>query len=1073
MRVVVVLSIVLMLSVFVSASWYSDIFGSKTKLSPETNSVSDINSGLVDYYKFDEVSGNLRTTLLDSSGNSKVGAIYGEVLREPGKFGSALNFAGNTNSYAKIPGLHPDSQIYSISLWLKPEQVGKRQLFVSYGGSSAQNTACNQYMTMNEDGQFYYSHGDSSAHVQSNFGSTKAVNGAWIHLTSTYDGATLKTYVNGVLAKSVASTVPYSIVGDTYFGGTCGYPWYGSIDEVRIYNRVLSDDEVKKIYDEVPIIPPSVACTDSDGGIKYYTKGTATGYENGSIVTSTDGCRYDNKTLAEVYCSDNVYLKVQQYTCPSGVCSDGACIPSTNTSSDCTDSDGSVEQKEITEGTSKIINDLSVTLIEANENTVENSIDAKIQIKDYGTIVLSTNHVFETTIQVGDDLYLVSLVSGTDTSSTLSVMNLKIYTKGTTTFGSLSAADYCSSDTLLSENICSSGTYKMTSLQINCPSGVCSDGACIPSTNTSSVCTDSDGGNNPYVAGNVIGGTICDKGCGPNTGVSDKCVSDKENYSSNRLNEYFCSDDGNYVNWYQYVCVDGCSIKGECLKTGKTQDLCSGLIDTVKYPVAEFESNGVKYKLSWNDYYPNQIYYANGQEYNTNEYMASYYTPSQPVAEGQKYTSTYVQYDVMVFDDKSVDLVKYLDDWMKNQIYCKSDRIAQQDVYICNYRVFDSSINSKTSKNREIIWANGNVLVQMYTDTYESLTNEEINQLSIQRAEDFINTLGGTKYPYAYGDYYVDYPAIGLVENSLGMCNSKVDFSNETCLSSWNCKTEPAICPPHGFQTRICVNSCPDKQSGERRVMTDSVSCNPGICAGCLVPKWFGNKDLSGENKCIPYGFRFENQIDLGNGVINTDSRETLSVDEADRENDGINLTITQDGKAILYLENFDGKNITYTFVKGDKVDISSLYSSKENFIEAILYVNDVIYNSEAYSKSYIDFNIHISYLGNTIQKVNAYCEIDGQIGVQKVKDYDGSWAKCQNNYECESNVCSSGECVDVKGAITQAKGLRAFFVKILCAISNPLSSEQRDSCVAEGLGIGGSTTPTSSGGSSGGSSSP
>ncbi|MBN2459771.1 PKD domain-containing protein [Candidatus Woesearchaeota archaeon] len=64
-------------------------------------------------------------------------------------------------------------------------------------------------------------------------------------------------------------------------------------------------------------------CTDSDKGKDYYMKGTATGMENGQKVTSTDNCRYDGKTLAEVYCDGND-LKVEQYTCPAS-CINGAC----------------------------------------------------------------------------------------------------------------------------------------------------------------------------------------------------------------------------------------------------------------------------------------------------------------------------------------------------------------------------------------------------------------------------------------------------------------------------------------------------------------------------------------------------------------------------------------------------------------------------------------------------------------------------------------------------------------------------------------------------------------------------
>ncbi len=198
------------------------------------------------YYKFDEVSGNLLTTILDSSGNNKVGTLFGNVVRVPGKNGTALKFAGNISSYAKVVGLYSSTQSYSLSVWLKPEQVGRRQLFLTYGGN-----VCTQYMTMNQDGQFYYSHGNATSYIQSNFvgTNTKAVNGTWINLATSYNGTTLKTYINGVLIKTVITNVPYTMNGDTYFGGTCGIPWYGAMDEIKIYDQTLSDQQVKDIYD--------------------------------------------------------------------------------------------------------------------------------------------------------------------------------------------------------------------------------------------------------------------------------------------------------------------------------------------------------------------------------------------------------------------------------------------------------------------------------------------------------------------------------------------------------------------------------------------------------------------------------------------------------------------------------------------------------------------------------------------------------------------------------------------------------------------------------------------------------
>ena len=73
------------------------------------------------------------------------------------------------------------------------------------------------------------------------------------------------------------------------------------------------------------IVEVVTTCTDSDEGKDYYVKGTVTWTdENGVQRSSTDGCRYDGVTLAEVYCGDNPDI-AKQYICPNG-CSNGACV---------------------------------------------------------------------------------------------------------------------------------------------------------------------------------------------------------------------------------------------------------------------------------------------------------------------------------------------------------------------------------------------------------------------------------------------------------------------------------------------------------------------------------------------------------------------------------------------------------------------------------------------------------------------------------------------------------------------------------------------------------------------------
>jgi hypothetical protein len=78
-------------------------------------------------------------------------------------------------------------------------------------------------------------------------GARLAANG-WTHLAASYDGATLRLYVNGVQVASraqtgaiVATTNPLRIGGN----GVWGEYFQGRIDEVRIYNRALSQSEIQ------------------------------------------------------------------------------------------------------------------------------------------------------------------------------------------------------------------------------------------------------------------------------------------------------------------------------------------------------------------------------------------------------------------------------------------------------------------------------------------------------------------------------------------------------------------------------------------------------------------------------------------------------------------------------------------------------------------------------------------------------------------------------------------------------------------------------------------------------------
>ncbi|MEM5811775.1 MAG: LamG domain-containing protein [Candidatus Aenigmatarchaeota archaeon] len=75
----------------------------------------------------------------------------------------------------------------------------------------------------------------------------------WYHIAGVFKGGQfLKTYVNGVLDNSKSTTIAYIASGTkpVRIGRYFAYYFDGLIDEVRIYNRALSEEEIKILYEE-------------------------------------------------------------------------------------------------------------------------------------------------------------------------------------------------------------------------------------------------------------------------------------------------------------------------------------------------------------------------------------------------------------------------------------------------------------------------------------------------------------------------------------------------------------------------------------------------------------------------------------------------------------------------------------------------------------------------------------------------------------------------------------------------------------------------------------------------------
>ena len=216
-----------------------------------TYSLSFLTNGLIAYYPFN---GNAN----DASGNGNNGTVQGATLTTD-RFGipnSAYYFDG-VSSRIQIPEtvFGPTNEEVTISAWIATDNG-------PYTGEAyiLEKGSVNGEMKLFIDsGQFAF--GPVLATPEGFYASSPMRSNSVVNLVGVYtQGQVVSLYVNGVLANSI------SVPNDTLWVDQSGYPlvsaigiydytpapyngFRGVIDDVRIYNRALSSNEVAQLYD--------------------------------------------------------------------------------------------------------------------------------------------------------------------------------------------------------------------------------------------------------------------------------------------------------------------------------------------------------------------------------------------------------------------------------------------------------------------------------------------------------------------------------------------------------------------------------------------------------------------------------------------------------------------------------------------------------------------------------------------------------------------------------------------------------------------------------------------------------
>jgi len=226
-------------------SGYSAVSSATTLAAPPSG-------GRVGIYPFEEGSGG---TTADLSDVHNVGTLHGPTWTTAGKFGNALVF--NTDIYVDLgnPGMLQLTSSMTISAWIDASAFPADDAVIVSKRTGADNLGYQLDTTIDKGPRsigFKLTTGGGGQMYR--YGASALQANTWYHVAGVYDAQaqTMKVYLNGVLDNgptvgSVASSQmdrPINVnIGRK--PGANGYEFIGKIDEVRIYNRALTQAEIQ------------------------------------------------------------------------------------------------------------------------------------------------------------------------------------------------------------------------------------------------------------------------------------------------------------------------------------------------------------------------------------------------------------------------------------------------------------------------------------------------------------------------------------------------------------------------------------------------------------------------------------------------------------------------------------------------------------------------------------------------------------------------------------------------------------------------------------------------------------
>ena len=196
------------------------------------------------------------STVADETGNGNDGTVVGATVSSDARQGKSMKFDG-VDDYVDVGALDVAGDQITIAAWFKADDFEETDAHIIAKGTapSLQQIAW-MLGTDNHGGGIVlrfrvHTNGTEAASLEASSGNIQT--GEWVHAVARYDGSHMTLFKNGVQVGSMPHSGAIAVnpnvpvrIGDV--AGSVRKPFDGVIDDVRLYDRALSDEEIQSLY---------------------------------------------------------------------------------------------------------------------------------------------------------------------------------------------------------------------------------------------------------------------------------------------------------------------------------------------------------------------------------------------------------------------------------------------------------------------------------------------------------------------------------------------------------------------------------------------------------------------------------------------------------------------------------------------------------------------------------------------------------------------------------------------------------------------------------------------------------